>query len=394
MSVIPRYTPTYSWNDIFHAYAISNSNIITDLLVKELKKIYKVNHIFLFSHAREALASYLKAYNQPGEVLIPAYNCIVVPEAIISTGYTPIFVDIDDKSVNASAENFKSLITPSTSAIVATHQFGLPCELDKFIEITKNTNIKLIEDAAPAVGVKYNHRLVGSMGDASILSFDQRKIISGIGGGALLTNDDFIASKIEERYLHGENKKKVFYFLKAVFWKLLTLRGPFWILKNIYNLIEIQNLNTVVEYRKNFNSNYIRPISSFQAALVLVQLSKFQSVIKRRKEISNIYHNNLCNLPEIELIKIQDHSCPSWLQFPVGVPNKYEFYKFMASKHIDLSWTFKYSCSDSFGQNNFPNTKKFVNHFLGLPTYPALLNLEVLRICDAIKVFFNLRKIT
>src|SRR4030043_419731 len=149
--MIPRFTPTYSYVDLIFSLKNANSNVFEKDLSGKLQSLFRAfgaKYIFLISSARAGIYAVLKAYNRPGKVLLPAYNCIAVPEAIIYAGYQPAFVDIDISTLNVSPSALEKALTPDTTALLFTHLFGIPCETEEIRSICKNRDILLIEDAA------------------------------------------------------------------------------------------------------------------------------------------------------------------------------------------------------------------------------------------------------
>jgi len=141
-----------------------------------------------FASGRMAFYSILKALKigLGDEVILPAFTCVVVPNAVIYSGAKPVYVDIDSGTFNIDQSKIEAAITPSTKAILAQHTFGQACDMDPILAIARSHNLYVIEDCAHAIGGKYRNRKLGTLGDAAFASTDHTKIYStGIGGFAI-----------------------------------------------------------------------------------------------------------------------------------------------------------------------------------------------------------------
>ena len=389
--MIPRYCPTYSFKDLTTSLHTSFVGNPLDSLRRRVSQMYVVKHVFLLSRARTALYVLLKAYNRPGDVILPAYNCIVIPEAVLYAGYQPRFVDIAYDSFNANIDAIQSSLTATTTVVVATHQFGSPFdEIEGITELCREREVLVVEDAAAALGATYRGKLVGTFGDAAILSFDSTKVISGGTGGALLLNDDVLADRVNDimkKIVAAESR--LISFGKSAAWKMLTSPFLYKVVYPLYKLLYGENMFETVTLQGRMPSGFLALCSQFTAALTLTQLVDWDKNLEERRRIAQIYTSNLAGYPQIEMPKVSDESSPSWIRFPIKVSRKHDLYRYMQSKGIDLSWTFRYSCADSFGLDGFPNARRAAQTVLGLPTYPSLSDEYAEYICTAVKEYLS-----
>lgn len=386
--MIPRYAPTYSYSDLFHSLRVSKDENIEGQLCKKLSSLFQVKHVFLTESARVGLYAILMAYNHPGRVLLPAYNCIVVPEAVHYAGYQPGFVDIDPCTLNVSPTVLERAITPDTTAVLATHLFGIPCNLNEILRIFRQRDILIIEDAAPALGAEYGGGVVGTFGDASVISFQSTKVVSGEVGGALLTNNDELADKIH-KILPSEEKKggSQSLFLKAVAYKTLLNPTLYTTLRHGYAWLRKELMYEVVPAVLEQPEGYVSQMPNYACALVLRQLDQLEWNLNRRRKIAQIYRDQLANHAGWFLPEIPETASPSWIQFPMVCNDKLAFYKYMQSEGVDVSWTYKYSCAESFGINDCPNTQQAAKKVVSLPTTPYLTDQQAYRICSKVLEF-------
>ena len=166
--------------------------------VKELEERFRgllgVKYAQAFYNARGALYFGLKGLGigQNDEVIIQAYTCVSVPNAIMALGAKPVYVDISLADLNIDPFKIEEKITSQTKAIIVQHTFGLPADMANISAIAKKHKLFLIEDCAHALGAKFNNKPVGGNGDFSIFSFGRDKVISSVNGGMLITNNQAI----------------------------------------------------------------------------------------------------------------------------------------------------------------------------------------------------------
>jgi perosamine synthetase len=382
--MLPRSKPTYSVREIWEVFANTLSGVDSiSSLRSTLAAYYQVRHVFLFSRAREALFALLQANGQPGEVLIPAYNCISVSEAIRNAGYTPVFVDIDLKTLNFQLEDLEKRISSRTKAILITHQFGIPAEIETILGLIKKHKLLLIEDAAPAFGARYHSQLVGTFCDAAILSFEKTKVLTGIGGGALLIKDDELANKVQasiSRLLPA--RSLVVDLLDCLGFMASTDERLYSLALFLYRFKREENLYEIAEIRKSDRFRHARGLSRFQAGLIHIQLSRIDQIFDNKKRISSFFMDRLAGDKRFKLPVIPDLSSPTWSQFPILTNSKEEVFRKMRKLGVDLSWNFKYSCPESYGISGYPNSHIAAKSVLGLPTYPSLDESTCAQLCE------------
>lgn len=174
-----------------------------------LKKIFETDFPIFMSSGHAALTSALVAMGiGPGdEVIVPAYTYIATAMAVVAAGAIPIIAEVDD-TLTISPEDIRKKISKHTKAIIPVHIQGLPCNMDAIMDIAKEHNLFVLEDACQADGGSFNGKRLGTIGDAGALSFNFFKIISCGEGGALLTNN----RDIFERALIYHDSSAVAYF--------------------------------------------------------------------------------------------------------------------------------------------------------------------------------------
>ena len=220
------------------------------------------------SNGTAALEIAVKSLNlkKNSEVLIPSFSIISTANAVIKNSLKPVLIDCDLDTWNINIEETIKKITKKTKAIIITHIYGLPVDLDKILKIAKIRNIKIIEDAAEVIGLEYKNKICGSFGDLSIFSFYANKHITTGEGGMICTND----KKLYEKCKSLRNLS----FSNSVF--------------NRYNHDDI-------------GWNY--RMTNLQAALGCAQLKKINWIIRRKREIGNRYYKKLKHCKNLILQK-------------------------------------------------------------------------------------------
>lgn len=157
-----------------------------------------VSEAISFGAGRMGLYAILKALDigYGDEIILPAYTCVVVPNALLYRGVHPVYVDIDPQTFNIDLNKVESAITPRTRAIYAQHTFGVPCDISGLQDIAKRYGLPIIEDCAHALGAIFNNRPIGSLTEVSYFSTDHSKVIGTYLGGMAATNNSVLAEKI------------------------------------------------------------------------------------------------------------------------------------------------------------------------------------------------------
>lgn len=185
-------------------------------LEADVARYSQAAHCIAVSSGTDALLVALMALDVgPGdEVITTPFTFFATVGAIVRVGAKPVFVDIDPESYNLNPEGIEAKITPRTKAIIPVHLYGQCADMDPILAIARKHNIAVIEDAAQAIGAEYQGRRAGSMGTIGCFSFFPSKNLGAFGdGGAVVTNDATIASKIRLLRTHGAQPK---YFHKIV----------------------------------------------------------------------------------------------------------------------------------------------------------------------------------
>jgi len=218
------------------------------------------------SNGTAALEVAIKSLNlkKNSEVLIPSFSIISTANAVIKNNLKPILVDCDLDTWNMDVEQTLKKITKKTKAIIITHIYGLPVNMNKILNVAKKNKIIIIEDAAEVIGLKYKNKICGSFGDLSIFSFYANKHITTGEGGMICTNNLKLYEKCKS----------------------------------------LRNLSFSNSYFNRFNHDDIGwnyRMTNLQAALGCGQLKNIKWIIRRKREIGNRYYKKLKHCKNIIL---------------------------------------------------------------------------------------------
>ncbi|KUG09612.1 DegT/DnrJ/EryC1/StrS family aminotransferase [Solirubrum puertoriconensis] len=193
-------------NGIWERGWLTNEGPLVGQLEDALKQVLGVKHLFFVSNGTLALQLAIKALDlQGGEIITTPFSYVATTSSIVWENCRPVFVDICPDTLCLNPELIEAAITPNTRAILATHVFGTPCDVDAIAQIADRNNLRVIYDAAHAFGVNYLGQSVLNYGDINTLSFHATKLFHTGEGGAVVTNNDYLAHKLGYMRNFGHN---------------------------------------------------------------------------------------------------------------------------------------------------------------------------------------------
>lgn len=183
-------------NGIWARNWLTNNGPLVNELELKLKRKLGVKHLLFLSNGTMALQFAINALELKGEILTTPFSYVATTSSIVWENCMPVFVDIDKETLNIDSKLIENSITDHTSAILATHCFGNPCDIEVIHSIAEKHGLKIIYDAAHCFGVKYNGRSILEYGDISAISFHATKIFHTVEGGAVVSNNPDLIKKI------------------------------------------------------------------------------------------------------------------------------------------------------------------------------------------------------
>ena len=168
---------------------LTNNGPLVNELELKVKEYLGLQHMLFLGNGTIALQIAIKAFKLKGEIITTPFSYVATTSSIVWEGCAPVFVDIDPLSLNIDPLKIEAAITPLTTAILATHVYGNPCDIDAIGVIAKKYGLKVIFDAAHCFGTRYNDKSVFDYGDISTASFHATKVFHSTEGGAVFTKD-------------------------------------------------------------------------------------------------------------------------------------------------------------------------------------------------------------
>ena len=294
------------------------------------------------------------------EIIIPNFTFYGSYSAAILAGLKPVLCDVDKKNFQIDIESAKKVLTKKTKAIMPVHIYGGSVNMEEVLKFSKKYKLKIIEDAAQALGIKFKGKSAGSYGDVSAFSFYADKAITTGEGGLIVTNN------------------------KKIYTNLLLIRNQGRIKSGSF-------VHNNLGYNFRFND--------FLASVGLAQLNKFDLIKKRKLAIYKKFKQNLEHLKEVQFFKPINKSNFIPFRVPVIVKNLSKLMIFLEKNRIQTRGFFFPLHSQKGVNKKFKQNKKdqlfFKNSIYGnknglaLPCYPSLRDKDILFICKKIKNFYD-----
>ena len=344
-----------SLHKIWDSKVLTNNGSFHQEFEKQLAHYLGVKYISLFSNGTLALITALQTLNIQGEVITTPYSFVATSHALWWNNIKAVFVDIEKNNFTINPEKIEAAITPKTTAILAVHVYGYPCQLKRLQDIANKYGLKLIYDAAHAFGVKINEQSILNYGDLSILSFHATKVFNTIEGGAIICHDKETKSKID-------------------------------CLKNFGFTGETSVVFPGINAKMN----------ELQAAYGILQLKEVDNNIQKRKNIADHYRKNLSKIEGINFLNDLPNIKHNYSYFPILVDNdkysrdnlyeklkKHEIYSRRYFYPL-ISHFSPYKAYDSSDPSKLPIAEKTAKEVICLPIYPDLTLEQVDYICKII----------
>ena len=183
---------------IWNSNQLTNNGPLVQELEAKLKEYLGVKHLFFVSNGTIALQIAIKALDLHGEIIMTPFSYVATTSSIVWEGCQPVFVDIDPHTLCIDPNLIDDAITDKTTGILATHVYGIPCDVEKIQSIANKHGLKVLYDAAHTFGGKYKGKAIVAYGDIGVLSFHATKIFHTVEGGALITDDDEVGHQRQE----------------------------------------------------------------------------------------------------------------------------------------------------------------------------------------------------
>jgi len=309
------------------------------------------------SYGRMAFWYILKALRLPpgSEIIFPALTFWVVPELARVAGFKPVFADIDPATFNLDPEAFERAVTANTRAVVPTHLFGLPCDMDPILTTARRHGLLVIEDCAHSLGATYRGLPVGRFGDASFFSFQTLKPLNTYGGGMALVSDSRLAERVAveaaaEVWPHENQVLKQLRIgrLQRIFIrpKVFTISAfPILWAASWFKARPDVYLWEAIRPLAPLPPAYTRRYSNVQAALGLAGLALLDDWTRRTQHHAQLMNQSLACLSGVKTPYVPPDCSHVYYQYCVYAPERDELVRRSIRRGIDIETMHADVCS-------------------------------------------------
>lgn len=333
---------------VWKSHWLTNMGPLAEELEEKLKIHLGVENLLFVTNGTIALQMAIKALELKGEIITTPFSFIATTSSIVWEGCTPVFVDIDKESLNIDPAKIEAAITEKTSAILATHVYGNPCDVEEIQTIADKHNLKVIYDAAHAFGININGKSIFEYGDISTCSLHATKLYHSIEGGLVF------AKNLQD--------------LK----KLKSMRNFGFAGSEAFDELGINGKN-----------------SEFHAAMGLANLKYIQKIHEKREQLTELYDSLLKGV-EIEKPIWNNKASLNYAYYPVIFKDEEILLKILdelKANDIQARRYFYPSLASSIPylpSQNFKTTDEVAKRMLCLPLYYDLTIENVKSICSVI----------
>ncbi len=310
------------------------------------------------------LAYIMAGIGRGDEVITTPLTFAATSNALVHLGAKPVFVDIDEKTLNIDPAEVEKAVTDKTKAIAIVDFAGQPCELDELKQIAQKHNLVLIEDACHSLGSEYKERRVGGLADLTVFSFHPVKLINTGEGGMVVTNQEDWAERMRLLRHHGVVKEPE--------------KGGWF--------------QEVKEPGHNFR------ITDFQCALGISQFKKIDRFIARRREIVQKYNQALKEVDGLIIPFEQEYNKSAWHIYPLqfdleklGKTRKQIFDSLREEgigvqvHYVPLHLQDFYQKAFGYQPGDFPKVEKYYQREITLPLFPKMTDAQVEEVVEKVK---------
>ena len=238
---------------------LTNMGPLATKLEQQLKEYLGLEQLLFVTNGTVAIQMAIKALDLKGEIITTPFSFIATTSSIVWESCKPVFVDINKDSLNIDANKIEASITENTSAILATHVYGNPCDVIEIERIAKKHNLKVIYDGAHAFGVKVNGKSVFEFGDISTCSLHATKLYHSTEGGFIVTNNKVLNDKMEKMRNFGFNGPEEF--------SELGINGKNSEFHAAMGLVNFNYIEAIHDKRKLLTDTYIQNLSKVKASI-------------------------------------------------------------------------------------------------------------------------------
>ena len=336
-----------------------------------IRKVAGADHAVALSSCTAGMHLALLALGiGPGdEVITTPLTFAATVNVILHAGATPVLADVCEDDYNIDLAQIEAKLTSRTKALMPMHYGGQPCHMDELLSLAEQHGLRIVEDAAHALGASYRGKPIGALTDAAVFSFYPIKAITTGQGGMLTTNNEELADRVRLLSLHGLSKNA---------WNRYSEKGS----------AEYQVLAPGFNYA----------MTDIQAAIGIHQVEKLAAFQERRAKIAGMYDEFFADVAEVIRPPVLDHIDHAWHLYPIRLHldqlsiDRDEFIVELRDRAIGTSVHFipihlhpYYRETLDVGPGDFPIAEKVYESLISLPIYPRMRDSDVERVASAVR---------
>ena len=326
---------------------LTNRGALVNELEDKLKNYLNVSKLILTTNGTLPIQIALKVFGENGEIITTPFSYVATTSAIVWENCKPVFVDIHPEYLTIDETKIESAITENTTAILATHVFGNPCNVEVIQKIANLHNLKVIYDAAHCFGVKYKDKSIFEYGDASTCSFHATKLFHTAEGGAVFCDSESLKHEFFYRHNFGHNGPEDFYGL-------------------------------------GINAK----MSELQAAMGLSVLPHMEEILEARKKIVNCYES-LLDFSKLHKLVIRDNCEWNYSYYPVIFESETQLLAVLEKLNENDIYPRRYffpslNTLSYLEPSHMPISERISSTIMCLPLYTELQEVEAIKITNII----------
>lgn len=344
-------------NNMLDRHWLTNNGPYVHEFEQRIAEFVGVKHCITVCNATIGLEIASRALGLAGEVIVPSFTFIATAHALQWQEITPVFADINPKTHNLNPLSVEKLITPRTTGVLGVHVWGRPCDVEALSEITQRHHLKLMFDAAHALGNSHHGQMIGNFGEVEVFSFHATKFLNSFEGGAIVTNNDDLAKKIRNMINFGfAGYDQVDY---------LGINGKMTEICAVMGLTSLESIDTIIATNRQNYRQYKQGLSDVPGVTVAeydeTEKCNYQYVILEiNEQVAGITRDVIVKILQAENVLARRYFYPGCHQME---PYRSYF------PHAGLL---------------LPETEKLVERVMSLPTGTSVTIDDVKKICQII----------
>jgi perosamine synthetase len=387
--VISYYRPYFNWAEILAILRPGKGRREFEAAVADC---VGARYGLAFAYGRSSIVALFRALGlSQAEVVMPAFTCSVMAEAVVASGNRPVFVDIDPTNYNMDIEAIKAALTSQTRAVIATHMHGYLADVDAIRQAVGDERVLIVEDAALALRPAASG-VTGISSDVAFYSFGRGKQLYTITGGVMVTDSPRLYGKLKA-YRDREMNR-----LPTAVWarRCLQVLTAYMALSGSLEerVMRLKNVGVVNRTRKavglvrdDLPQDYATAYADFQGRIGLAQLCKLDVALARTRSNAEFYNRELQNIPGLTVAPMIPGSTYASYTVRVEQRDRIDFRRRMLAQGIEVGMNFRYVLPQLgayrvYADGPCPRAERAAREVVNLPNYPGLSRVEAQRVVE------------